>query len=610
MTNSNKVLVIEGKKMPWHHFYGVGGNILSYGNGISSDLLDMKDVCLADELADRYGDKVVRKLWHNDELEKIDEILQDDHAKMFLEKYALNSTKRLLLSLIYAKKAKDKNALSGDIRFIPKQFDIEIFDSLPEECAEMFKGIKIPRLFIIKHRIRQNMGMIIASVMLKLLPYYYLLRIIFNSRSKTSLKASYKYGIYLWGTDWGFSDGPNSMDLFIKQGMMSKDEVLYVITAPPSLATPSYLKRVNASGYDHCYLEDIFRSCSVGQYLEIFNRTIKSLAGSFRSIRTSRRATKIALNKMLKDIILWEIFYAVTGVGAFIAIQEPGASTRVIWQRKYGSLNYFIYLSSTHLRGLATNIYYSRMIFDRFMSSKIPVKEFKGYGNRIAQYDDVGIVNADHVRSTRSDKGSRARIYKMLKLPGDKKIISVFDDNSDSYDIIPLNEIEYFTAGILKLIEENPDYCVLFKPRSLNVFKRADKLKSIYGKLKFHDRCRVMNTLPGKISAYEMMGISDLVITVYSSSTLTEALSGGAKTICFKPRSAGYDHFWDVIEAMHKVTCHTHEELSGHARYWLADADNKKYEEMNGGHIREHVDGYCDGKALLRLKQCLMERNK
>jgi hypothetical protein len=292
-------------------------------------------------------------------------------------------------------------------------------------------------------------------------------------------------------------------------------------------------------------------------------------------------------------------------------MQDPGNIARTIWQDKHGSKSVYINLSSSYFTYVthAARTYYTMMIHDSYLSSMLPIEGAKRNSNRIKEYADIGVVAADFIRRINNDPAEIKKYKAVLGIPEDKRLISFFDDNGDTYDILPLETNISFMENVLKLLDSDSSLFLIFRPRQEEIFQRSGKMLEIYGKLQKHARCLIAPNPVFPYSPYEIMGISDLVITVFSSSILTEALSAGLKTICFAPGRDVYPDFWNRMGKIPGIYVKSYEELRDLANYLLKDktGENAKRQES---YVKDCIDRYCDGKAISRISDYLKRKGE
>jgi predicted nucleotidyltransferase len=245
------------------------------------------------------------------------------------------------------------------------------------------------------------------------------------------------------------------------------------------------------------------------------------------------------------------------------------------------------------------------MVYDKYISSMLPIEGSRANDNLINEYIDIGIINSDYIHRIRENKELVKKYKSDLGIPIDKIIISVFDSNTDNCDLIPISDVLFFMKTILKLLDSNEELFFIFKPLVLNIFNRDIELLRTFEQLKNHNRCFFAISPNFPYAACELIGISDLVITVFASSILTEALSGGIKTVCLAPRNNSYSEFWDTIGKIPNLCFNSYEQLQEIVEYWLMDITGENFKTWQDEYVKSYIDQYCDGQALLRLKHIL-----
>lgn len=587
-------IVIEKKNSSWHRWLSVFYDVRNPEQGLPGGILDFYDVVRADGLAkdltDKlYGDYLAR---HDCRL-ALNNALKNEHGHLTIKKYIVTEAKNMLLSLIFGQKAAQIIGGEGPVFFIPKYYVPELNSLVEEKKVLAADRFVIPGWFKAMKMIEQTVKIIINTVLVYFYPLIVPLSGLLKKKTAVRLKKSYKYGIYLRATDCGISNKPNSMDFMIKEGIIDKQETLFVIDGPLGGGEASYLSALKERGYDYCQFSSLARALGLKEYyLKIYPQLRTMRQALLASFPVQFFFTRVAMN-MLQTAYLWEIFYAYTTVRTFIARQEPGGISRALLQKKQGSSNVFLYLSSTHHENSAVKTYYTLMAVDKFVSSKIPVEEFQTLDNYIAEYCDLGVINADLVRRMRAGQ------------PVPKRVVTIFDDNSDTYSTYSFKNMRYYLEMVINMVERYQDVHFFYKPRVTSVFARDEALNALYKKLTAHPRCRVVLPTDPELTAIDLMARSELVLTVYTSSTMTESLSSGIKTVCYKPKDAYEDDFWTKIENMPYVCAHDQAELETNLDYWLLADREREFDELMEKHIKPKIDGYCDGRALERLKKII-----
>lgn len=603
MKENKKVLLIEGENRLGNWILGNYGKVYSNEN-IISHLLDIHDFDKAEKWAIEVIDDVFEKHIKQDEKAVLNKIMGDAKGRLILKKALLYSVRLLKLSCIFAEKAVNEYEMKVKVDFIPKNFDFALYRMLSGNIKLLPDNITIPDWFIALSKTRDFIIIHLYGLALWFYPVLLPLWMLSKKATKPNIKKYYKNGVYLWETDYGFSRMHGSMDFLIKEKILNKKDVLFIID---SKVPSEYLSILKATGYNYCYFDDLVGSYSFGMYMRKIFKKASKISLYFKGIKTKMLTTVKVYLRVLHSIILWEMFYSKTHVKTFIAMQEPGNATRVLWQNKHNSRSIFINISSslfTHIT-YSARTYYTMMVYDKYISSMLPIKGSRKNNNQIDEYKDIGIINSDYIHRIRKNDELVTKYKSDLGIPIDKTIISVFDSNADGRDVIPISDVMFFMRSILKLLDSNEEYFFIFKPRTLNIFNRDIELRRTFEQLINHNRCFFAKPPNFPYAACELIGISDLVITVFSSSILTEALSGGIKTVCFAPRNSSYSEFGDTIGKIPNLCFKSYEQLQGIVEYWLMDIKDEKFKTWRNEYVKNYIDRYCDGQALLRLR-CIL----
>lgn len=602
MHKEKKVLLIEGKKAWWHVFAGVGKRIFYPGKGIPGNLLNFRDLSQADskayELTGQIFDKIVKKA----ECNAINFLFEDTRADLLLRQSIGHALRKIFLSYAFALKAAEYLHLDKTIVFIPEGIDVNMLEALVKTKNIDLKKIRISFWFISIKKFNDLFSFLkyklillnFAEIIFLLLPF---------GRFAQSERKIYKYGIFLRRTDTGISNRPNSMDLLIKEGVIKKEESIFVMDGTSGPIGNEYMSKVASSGYAYCHFGKMLKSVSKTEYSKLFYKKNKQASAVLKKIN-------IRSNFVLKNFIsallvmyAWEVFYSRYYVETFIGIQEPGALARALWQKKYGSKYYFIYLSSYPIEETATKTYYRNIIADKLITSIMPIRGFKEQDNNFNEYYDCGIINSSIVRRMKSEPGIIAGIKARLNIDKSMKVISVFDNSSDSYDTMPFCDMLKLLEILIQLLGKDKDVVIVYKLRDLGVFERSEEIKRLFSLVCGHSRCRAIKN--NEYSVLEILSVSDMVITVPLSSVFTEALSAGIKTICFITQDYLIEEFNDKSAWVSRIFAQDYNQLLGCMSYWASDKDNVKFEEFMRNYVKKNIDTFCEGQALARLTDYL-----
>lgn len=601
MYKEKSILLIAGNKSWWHVFAGMGRRVVCPGNGIPDNLLNFRDLSCADSKAFELTEQVFSKIVKKADSTAINSLLNDARADLLLRQSIGHALRRIFLSRAFALKAAEYLHLDKTVVFIPAGIDVNILELLVKTKNIDLKNIRIPSWFLLVKKLTDCYSFLKNKIILSYFSEIMFLLPPFGKTLKFERK-SYKYGIFLRKTDTGISDKPNSMDFLIKDGVIKKEDSIFVMDGTSGPINIDYISKVASSGYAYCHFEKMLKNVSKGEYLRLFYEKNKQATGILKRVNTRSNFVLRNFVSTLLVMYAWEVFYSRYYVETFIGIQEPGALARALWQKKNGSKYYFIYLSSYPLKETSTKTYYSNIVADKLITSVQPLKGFKQQGNNFQEYYDCGIINSGIVRRMKSDSRIIERLKGRLRIEKDTKVMSVFDNSSDSFDTMPFCDMLKLLRILIQLLDKNKDITIVYKLRDLGVFQRSDEIKRLFSSLCNHNRCRVIKN--NEYSVLEVLSISGIVITVPLSSVFTEALSAGINTVCFITQDYLIEEFDDKSEWISRIFAQDYNQLSECINYWASDKDNVKFAEFMRDYVKKNIDTFCDGQALARLADC------
>ena len=105
--------------------------------------------------------------------------------------------------------------------------------------------------------------------------------------------------------------------------------------------------------------------------------------------------------------------------------------------------------------------------------------------------------------------------------------------------------------------------------------------------------------------SYDLIGASDLVVSMLMSSVIYEALCGGIKTVSFDPLSQ-YVDYDDITNKFPKFNAVNYDELEKLVNYWIYQSEDKDLDVFINNYIRPNVDQkVCEMSMIDRFKEIL-----
>ena len=609
--NSKIILVESGKSISawrarkYESVYLYAGNSVR-GQKLPSDFLNLMDRHLAEYRAGKILDLVYKKYVSNNESDILNEVMGDKRAYMVIKKIILYALGDMFLSFILAEEFKHRYKIRSSIDFLPAKFSYELYRVVSEIKGLLPDNINIPKWYLDKIRRQETIKNLLYQVGLSLYPFALSL-FMKVERSKNINKESYSYGVHIWNSSFIFRRHKHHMDFLEGKNGLSKDNTLYIMDKEMSREN---IKKISNSGYSFCYFKDMIKQLSVSRYLKYIYLPSIKIIKSLSSKRSNRMLVTKGYLKMLRWHILWEIFYSKYKVGTFIVVQEPGDVPRALLQKKRGAKNMLIFMSTSYDSVYRSDMnahfdsYYSFMIYDKLVTTRMSVEYFKKNNNFIREYVENGILRSDLIFKVKNNGPLKEEIKNKLKIPKDKIIIGFFDTAIGRMGIMNNQEGINMMNDICHLLETNKNWYFVYKSRGGNKDLNHRGLKNSFDRLMAHDRILCADTVKEQYDVQYFIGICDLVIGVFTSSLPLESVVGGVKTVCYIP-SERYNKDVFTINTFPNFCAYGYKELKERTDYWLNKCTDDDFHSFQNKYIKRYIDKHCDGQATTRLHSLL-----
>ncbi len=576
---------------------------------LPADFIGVVEFHQSNYQAGQIIDLVYQQYLSQAEAEIINQFIGNEKADLIIKKTILYNLGNLLHSFILAEKFLKRYKIESTINFIPKAFPYSLYKILSQNKGLLPDKVRIPNWYLNKMKVQERLKSWLYRWAIRIWP----LAIIFMMRPKklkNQGKKSYNYAIHLWNNSFGRSL-PYFVDMLVNEVELKNEDILYVIDKKASRGN---LEKLEAKGYSYCYFEQMLKQANRLSYLKKIYPGLKDYQKKASSVRPKQRSLlSEAYLKTLRWQVLWEIFYLSYQVKTFVAVQDPGNVGRSLIQKRHGSNNLFVFMSSSvpiypQDKELLVNTNYSFMVYDEAVSTKLSIDYLKKNKNFFKSYTELGVLKADLIYKLQQDTNLRNKLKDKLKLPKNKIIIGFFDTVIGGRGMFNQEEGYAMLSDVLRLLESNPDYYLVYKSRG-NSFTKESKIKALDEKLKNHQRSFYADeeSIP-HYDAQTLVGVSDFVIAAITSSLVAESLSGGLKTICYVPQG----RFNKDIFLMEKFPYfHTsgYQQLRQYSDYWLYQSKDKDFSDFQQAYVKKYIDKYCDGQAIKRLYSRLQERS-
>lgn len=607
---NNKVLLIEDSTALW------GRNLKEYkkvliftgkfrgAETLPHDFLTLVEYYLSHYKAGALIDWVYERYIKKTEAEIFNRVMKDERTELIIKKEVLRSIGEIFLSFILADKFIKEYAIEEEIDFIPKAFPLSLYKILSERHDLFSRKIRIPDWYLKELKRKERIKNTFYRFALFCYPFAIsLLMSLKNNIAKH--KKEFKYGMFLWSSALQLPVPP-CIELLVDNDNLKHAEILYVIDN--RINENDLEDKIRSKKYNYWYFKEAISHFSIFQYIGNILPQVLRMALSFFCVSSDKMIVNEAYLRSLSYFIKWQIFYEQYYVDTFIYAQDPGNILRVICQKNHGSRNIFVFLSTSFDPALRENMkshgdsYYSFMIYDRAASSRMSNEYLKLNNNSISSYSDCGILYSDLVYRIKHDTCLKNELKGKFGIPLDKTAIGFFDTAIGRMAMFTEDEGFLMFSDILRLLESNDNYYLLYKSRGDSNLSKNSKVKSISDKLINCKRVFYVNEFIAN-NYYQpqyFMGVSDLVISAFSSSVSMEAVAGGVRTICYVP-SARFDSSKLILNEFPRFCVRNYEELEKFSDYWINCCSEEDFREFQNNYVKKYIDSYCDGKALNRL---------
>jgi len=499
---------------------------------------------------------------------------------------------------------------------------IKDFDSLtnvffyPENNLEIHHDSSSPlqkNVHIIHHHtfrfVLQKKIQKMRSIFHLFVPIYYLLKKTRKISSKKNLK-KFKVAITVDNPRRLFGMRYLTDTIFIDENELPKEDVLFIDHSTKGINTKDYQE--HGWNYTNIFLDKetitsgvLFHKI-IRRFLPTWSKTV--LYSFFENLLI------IETNKtILLDYIIWNIFIDNYIIENYTKRLLPDTASKVHILSQSGIKTWLIFPDNTSLdhylgwdEKKQNQTLFSFMYYDyAVMYGGITTRFFEKHRNFIKQYISNGVLFAQIVQEIRNGKLSSPLfdIVKQKKLP--KKIIGIFDTSVADNGTIRMKDGVRFGNDIMRLLDDFPNVGIIFKAMKWPGW--IPELDSVYEKIQNHERCLLFYMWDtDKISASEVIAVSDLVISAAYTSPSAEALGARTKAIYYDVvgHDIGERYYYDRYP---HFVAHNYEELKKFTNYWLNECTQKEFEEFLITYVKDEIDPYLDGKALTRLRKLLMD---
>ncbi len=575
-------------------------------NSLSKDIRTIHHMYICDYEALKIGDRIVESLYGEMKNNPLISIGGEDFARIFVKKRVLFELWRIIYCVRMGLRVMKKEELNNievvsDLNFSHFVYKaLEKEGLIPENVSFQKDFLSFNSMYTLLKEVANFVKFSIST----LKPFIQL-----KGSDEPPVKIHKKIGI-LTADGIGFETYPFTQDFITHSKYYTelgfKKEDLLFIVSEKELPADKHSQLKN-SGYSFvnffCDLKSEFSK--LFYFKKIFFKALKLQASVFL-FSFKMKGLMTDFSNLLHSFIDWEFYFHKYRTDVLYTIQHPSDLMSVIFNKNRGVKTYFIYHGTTHNRierdfndGIAEEVYYSHLIFDKNVGCKASNDWFRR-NQCIIDYDlDYGPLMADFIHDSKSKK---KQIKEKFNIPEDKKIVSAFDQNIGTSGVLTYEDSIIFFRNVLELAKRNEDYFVIIKMKRFYKFDeikfRRPEIIDIFGDIRKHERILIANE--SELVNYDLIAISDLVISSPICSITMEAWVGGVPSLIFDP-SNRYAQDFLLTELFEKLTAHNPKKLHEYTRFWVSPDSKTEFDRIINECVKKYYNEFCDGQGIKRL---------
>ena len=283
------------------------------------------------------------------------------------------------------------------------------------------------------------------------------------------------------------------------------------------------LSKSDAIINDVLYMKNIFKNISLVSYLKKFY--LKFFIYRFKLIFFGFNS-KILYRHFLSKTA-WEVFFSVYSIEKFISAMLPTSITTQRMQKKGSKETIFLYESTTpnlsrieNHKNIIDQVQYSHMSYTTLVANKISIKYLLKNSNKFQKFKDFGNVISD---LSERNLANKKLIKNKLNIKYDRKIIAIFDNSTGLKGVLNKHEYIKFLNYINILVNKYKKFYFLMLPKQpkKNIIQDDKSIKSIF---KVLEKKNNFKCLVSELTNYQLLAISDIIISQPISSLIYESL--------------------------------------------------------------------------------------
>ena len=565
---------------------------------VSEDIFSVSDYRYCDHLASYNEEELIKRIVNNYDLDFLSKWGDETYSEYFVGTSIIENARNVFESFNYADKVKKKYNIKEEIYIFPLNFSLRIYKEM-EIMGLIPNNIKIHFLSKVYIRLYNFIKFLYFFARMIVHPEIIALK----TRNQNNFK-KYGYTSLTFIDDGLIGEVSKNNRIF---SLFNNSETLYIDNG--NLTSQLWPEKVEGFGLNALRLEEVVKEINLMDYLKLFYKDASLWRNKMISLIVKYPFLVKNCSRAAREFTLWSIFYNKFNAKYAVSMMVKENLTSSIVHKHNNTNTTFIYFSVTEenveqiiSKDSSTCHDYTHMICDTVISDQISNDWIKTLENCVSHYVEIGPIFSDLIYQARADKN---KIYKKIGLNTNNTIISFFDQTVGYQGVFTFESYIQFIEGMLALANENINIYFLFKSKKHSLTLKSmmgEDFEKLLDKINESSNCFYANEFD--LSPYEVLSISNLVVTTPMSSVTFESLFGGVKTISYDPLGQ-YTHYDIVSNTFMNFNADNYEELKRLFNYWVYESEDNDFEVFLNKYIKPNSEKKYERHMIARLKEFL-----
>lgn len=540
----------------------------------------------------------------------LEKISVDPFPRYLIEDRVLLELAPLIRSIYLVKKIKNTYFKNEEVKlyFSPEFFvSSSLINFLLKEKV-IGDDLFIPNSILLKNKIREHVKNIYFFGCLIFSPLFVIAKSLVSKRIKAK-EIHFNFGTHIChGVH--FSHFPHSINFIIDDDKVTKDNTIFILDE--DFGDEFYGESKDSEFMVVDFKRELF---GYAGFLNIVTLLVAKTLSYFSHIISSAFNLKFTsvYFKAWQSTINWSLFYKVFDVKkAFLRMMIKGDLVASIFHQNNNVKNIFQYTSAGTQQIIAEkknelvtdNLDYTHMIFDECVTDKLANDWISKSENLISEYNTYGIMMSDIVHD--HIKNEKYSLREKVGLKESEKLVTFFDHSTSLREMMTFDAYSKFMEMMFEMTKEG-GYRVAYKSKkNMNkILAHNPKALEWYEKAVELDDVIYLNEF--KLTPFESMAMTDLIVSFPVSSVITTALSGGVKVITYDPNSDYLEKFL-FHNKMKNFNSYNKENLSRLIKHWLFNVNDEDFKKFYNKEVRPFTEVPSDfGSGIETFRKYLVK---